>query len=89
MATDFTSQITTWYQAVQYRNPPAADLAVYNASLQSGALTAAQVQTSIGNDPYTVNFVNPIIREYQAAFGKYSQKLPISRRRYADSGTLH
>ena len=70
MATDFTSQITAWYQAVQYRTPPAADLAVYNASLNSGALTTAQVQGSIINDPYTVNFVNPIIREYQAAFGR-------------------
>ena len=74
MATDFTAQITAAYQAVQYRAPPASDLAVYNASLQSGALTLAQVQTAITNDPYTINNVNPVIREYQAAFGRYWEK---------------
>jgi hypothetical protein len=70
MATDFTSQITAWYQAVEYRSPPAAELAVYNASLQSGTLTPAQVQNAIINDPFTVNTVDPVIREYQAAFGR-------------------
>lgn len=70
MATDFTAQITAWYQAVQYRNPPATDLAVYNAALNSGVLTAATVQQGIENDPYTINLVNAVIREYQAAFGR-------------------
>ena len=70
MATDFTSQINAIYQAVQYRTGPTADVTVYNASLQSGALTLAQVQAAVISDPYTVNNVNPVIREYQAAFGR-------------------
>lgn len=70
MATDYTTQITTWYQDVQFRNPPAADLATYNAALSSGALTTAQVQTLIIDDPFTTSIVNVVIREYQAAFGR-------------------
>ena len=70
MATDFTSQINGWYQSVQYRNGPTADVLVYNANLQSGALTAAQVQAGIIGDTYTTNYVNPVIREYQAALGR-------------------
>ena len=59
-----------WNQYVQFRAPPAAELAVYNASLQSGALTTAQVQSSIIGDVFTTTIVNPVIREYQAAFGR-------------------
>jgi len=70
MATDFTTQITGYYQAIQYRTPPAAELATYNAALQSGTLTTAQVISGIENSSYTVNFVNTVIREYQAAFGR-------------------
>jgi len=70
MATDFTSQITGYYQAIQYRTPPAAELATYNAALQAGTLTTTQVIAGIENSPYTVNYVNAVIREYQAAFGR-------------------
>ena len=68
--TDYTTQITQWYQAVQFRAPPAAELATYNAALNSGALNQAQIQSAIIADPYTTDFVNPVVREYEAAFGR-------------------
>jgi len=70
MATDFTTQITGYYQTIQYRTPPAAELATYNAALQSGTLTTAQVISGIENSSYTQSYVNAVIREYQAAFGR-------------------
>ena len=68
--TDYTSQIDAWYNAIQYRNPPASELATFNAQLQSGVITTAQAIQQIEASPYTQNFVDPVIREYQAAFGR-------------------
>jgi hypothetical protein len=68
--TDYTSQIDAWYQAIQYRTPPAAELATFNAQLQSGIITTAQAIAQIEASPYTQTYVDPIIREYQAAFGR-------------------
>ena len=68
--TDYTSQIDAWYNAIQYRNPPASELATFNAQLQSGVITTAQAVQQIEASPYTQNFVDPVIREYQAAFGR-------------------
>jgi hypothetical protein len=67
---DFASTVTTWYQAVQFRDPPSSDFQKYVVALQSGTMTSEQVQTAIENDPFTVNVVSPIVREYQAAFGR-------------------
>ena len=67
--TDYTSQIDALYQAIQFRAPPANLLATYNTDLNSGS-TLAQVATLIENESYTVNYVDPVIREYQAAFGR-------------------
>jgi hypothetical protein len=67
--TDYTSQINALYQAIQFRAPPASDLSTYNAALNSG-VTVAAVTNLIEIDPYTINYVNPVIREYQAAFGR-------------------
>jgi hypothetical protein len=68
--TDFTSQIDAWYNAIQYRNPPASELAQFNAQLQAGIITTAQAVSQIEASSYTQNFVDPVIREYQAAFGR-------------------
>jgi S-layer protein len=68
--TDFTSLITGWFEAAQFRAQPAADRATFNAGLNNGTLTGQQVQTAIINDPFTVNTVDAVIREYQAAFGR-------------------
>jgi hypothetical protein len=61
--TDYISQITAWYQAIQYRTPPASELAIFNAQLQSGIITTAQAISQIEASPYTQTYVDPIIRE--------------------------
>ena len=68
MATDFTSQITAWYQAVQFRNPPAADLATYNASLQANAANPAQGLTAAQLGLLLDLFANEIYRFDVAKF---------------------
>src|SRR5271165_166127 len=69
MTTDFTTTITQYYNAIQYQPPTAAEISTWNALL-NGTTTVAQMQTAIINDPYTINVVDPVIREYQAAFGR-------------------
>jgi hypothetical protein len=68
--TDYTSQITAWYQAIQFRTPPAAELASFNAQLQAGVLTTTQAITQIEISTYTVTYVDPVIRMYQAGLGR-------------------
>lgn len=71
MATDFTPQIDALYKAIDYNsNPSSSEVASFNSALQGGSLTLAGVQSAIINSPYTQNFVDPVIREYQAAFGR-------------------
>ncbi len=67
--TDYTSQINALFQAIQFRAAPAADLSTYNAALNSG-VPLSTVTNLIELDPYTIDYVNPVIREYQAAFGR-------------------
>ena len=68
--TDYTSQINQIYQDIQFQNGSASEVAQYNAGLVSGALTLTQVTGDIEQEPYTLNVVDPVIREYQAAFGR-------------------
>jgi len=68
--TDYTSQINQIYQAIQFQNGSANEVAQYNAGLVSGALTLAQVTSDIEQEPFTLNVVDPVIREYQGAFGR-------------------
>ena len=68
--TDYTSQIDAWYEAIQYRTPPASELASFNAQLQGGFITTAQAVAQIEASSYTQTYVDPVIREYQAAFGR-------------------
>ena len=71
MATDFTPQIISWINAVQYRTLTNTDPLVsgFNTQMNAGS-TAAQIQAAIEADSYTTNFVNVVLREYQAAFGR-------------------
>jgi hypothetical protein len=68
--TDYTSEIDAWYQAIQYRTPPASELAQFNAQLQAGIITTAQAVSQIEASSFTQTYVDPVIREYQAAFGR-------------------
>lgn len=70
MTTSNTSAVTQLYQEIQYRAPDSADLSTYVSLLNAGTLTLAEVTSDIEADPYTQNYVNPVIREYQAAFGR-------------------
>jgi S-layer protein len=62
--------VNAWYQAVQFRDGPAATVASTVALLNSGGITPANAQLSIINDSFTSTYVNPMIRIYQAAFGR-------------------
>ena len=74
MTTYTAAQVNAWYQAIDNQastaSLDASDLAVYVASLNSGALTPAQVQNSIETTTFTTGTVDAVIREYQAAFGR-------------------
>ena len=78
MTTYTAAQVNAWYDAID--NQPtgtaldAADLAVYVASLNSSTMTPTQVQTAIEESPYTLNTVDVVIREYQAAFGRVPEQ---------------
>ena len=64
--------------AVQYQDPTAAEIASWNAQLNSGTQTLATVQTAVINDPFTIDTVDPIIREYQAAFDRVPDEAGIT-----------
>ncbi len=68
--TDYTSQINAIFQAIQFQAGSAMEVAAYNAGLNSGALTLTSLAALIEQQAYTLNVVNPVIREYQAAFGR-------------------
>jgi hypothetical protein len=55
------------YAAIQFDPPPPLNQANVNAYL---LLDPATVISSIEFEPYTQNIVNPVIREYQAAFDR-------------------
>lgn len=67
---DRSPLINDWYQSVQFRNGPTATVYSFNAELNSGTLSEAQVEQAIISSPYTITYVNPIIREYQIAFNR-------------------
>lgn len=61
------AQVLGDYQAIDFSPPPALNQATVNTYL---ALDPAVVVSAIENEAYTQNDVNPVIREYQAAFGR-------------------
>jgi hypothetical protein len=63
-----TTDIAAIYEAVQFQAPTSAQTVLYEGKLTSGyALT--QVALEIAQEPFTLNVVDPVIREYLAAFG--------------------
>ncbi len=64
-----TGEIAAIYEAVQFQAPTSAQTLLYEGQLGSGyALT--QVAQEIAQEPFTLNVVDPVIREYLAAFGR-------------------
>lgn len=61
--------VAGWYQAVQFRAPPPDERAQYVNELDN-AVPAVTVQNEILKLSYTVDIVDPVIREYQAAFDR-------------------
>ena len=68
--TDYTNDINAWYQAIQYRPAPTDELTQFNAQLMAGIITTGQAIAQIEGSSFTQNYVDPVIREYQAAFGR-------------------
>ncbi|WP_460451299.1 DUF4214 domain-containing protein [Alsobacter sp. SYSU BS001988] len=64
------ASIETYYRGIQLREPPQAEARSYAAQVQSGALTLPQVQRALIDAPYTADFVLPVIRVYEASFGR-------------------
>ena len=65
-----TAIVTSLYQAIDYLAPDTADLNTYVTLLNTGLASAGQVATDIETSPFTMNVVDAVIREYQAAFGR-------------------
>lgn len=65
-----SSTITTYYQKILFRDPTASELSSWTSSVGSGVLTLEQVRTQLTTSTEATNFVDPVIRLYQAAFGR-------------------
>jgi hypothetical protein len=62
------AQIQSHYAAIDFLLPSQLDA----ATVQSyEALTPAAVATAIENEPYALNVVDPVSREYKAAFDRF------------------
>lgn len=64
------AQITLAYQNALQRTPSASEVNSYVAVSNSGALSDAQIFSSISNSQEANTFVDPVVRFYQAAFGR-------------------
>lgn len=65
----YASDVISWYKSVQFRNPPTDELNSLVVQLETGT-PALTVKQEIISQPYTLNVVNPIVREYQTAFNR-------------------
>jgi Domain of unknown function (DUF4214) len=63
-----TAEVAAVYQAVQFHAPTLAQSAFYEGQL-GGGYALSQVAQEIAQEPFTLNVVDPVIREYLAAFG--------------------
>ena len=63
-----TTDIAAIYEAVQFQAPTAAQTILYEGQL--GGYALIQVALEIAQEPFTLNAVDPVIREYFAAFGR-------------------
>lgn len=64
------AQIVTAYENALQRTPGADEVNLYVSASQAGAVTDAQVFSSISNSQEANTYVDPIVRVYQAAFGR-------------------
>ncbi|TXM67546.1 DUF4214 domain-containing protein [Methylobacterium sp. WL12] len=64
------AQITLAYQNALQRTPSASEVNSYVAVSNSGALSDAQIFSSISNSQEANTYVDPVVRFYQAAFGR-------------------
>lgn len=69
----YTSDVTNWYKSVQFRSPPPDELNSLVTQLTNG-VPIPTVQQEIIAQPYTLNIVNPVIQEYQAAFNRIADQ---------------
>ena len=65
-----SSVITSYYQAILSRAPSASELTSWASSVDSSALTLAQVRAALIGSSEATNFVDPVLRLYEAAFGR-------------------
>jgi hypothetical protein len=70
MSSSTSATISAYYQSIQFRDGPAGTVASFTALVGSGAMTLDQVRAAIIDDAYTTNNVDPVVRLYQAAFGR-------------------
>ena len=70
MSGSTNSTITTYYQKILFRDPTPSELSGWSAGVGSGSLTLAQVRSTLIESVEASSFVDPVIRLYQAAFGR-------------------
>jgi hypothetical protein len=78
MSTSTTSAVSSLYEAIDYTAPDHTDLNSWVALLNSGQLTEPALISQIENSQFTLNVVDPVVREYQAAFGRLPDQAGIS-----------
>src|SRR6478752_10476092 len=64
------AQITTAFQNALQRAPTAGDVDAFVSASQTGFFTDAQVFDTISNSAEANTYVDPVVRFYQAAFGR-------------------
>ena len=70
MSSSTSATISGYFQSIQFRGAPSSELDTYSNLVNQGVMTLAQVREAIIDDPYTTNNVDPVVRLYQAAFGR-------------------
>jgi hypothetical protein len=64
------SQITSTYQRILFRDPSVAELNSWIAAVDGSSVPLSDVRASLIASTEASNFVDPVIRLYQAAFGR-------------------
>ena len=64
-----SDNVTKLVEALQFQVPTAAQTNLYEGQINAGA-PLTQIGQEITQEPFTLNVVDPVIREYEAAFGR-------------------
>lgn len=83
MSGSTSATITTYFEKILFRTPSAAEVSAWAGPVGAGTLTLEQVRTSLINSTETTNFVDPVFRLYQSAFGRVPES-DAAVRFYAD-----